>query len=111
MKKFLLSFILFLLPFVAAVVVEVFVLPVDFFTFRVWGGIEGGLIHRSLPGFWYPRMKVAKVEEGDLAHHTPCALKKANYWETDRYGYRKKDNPLSVPRIVIIGDSTPPEAR
>ena len=36
MKKFFFKSILFLVPFFVVIGIELFVLPIDFFTFRVW---------------------------------------------------------------------------
>jgi lysophospholipase L1-like esterase len=88
------------------VAVELFVLPVDFFTFRVWEALLIRKIHSILPGHFYPCMEVTKLESsGDLAHHTSFAIPKRVKWITDRYGYRKKDAEGMKPQVVIIGDS------
>lgn len=85
---------------------ELFVWPIDFFTFRVWEALLIKEFRSILPGHFYPRMKITKLETGgDLAHHTPFAIPKRVKWMTDRYGYRKKDSEGIRPRVVIIGDS------
>ena len=53
----------------------------------------------------YPNVKLFKVEEGDLGHHTKYADKKSVYWETDRHGYRIKAADREDFRIIIVGDS------
>lgn len=93
------------MPFIVALFIELFVLPIDHFTFRVW---ESLIVKRSfgiLKGPFYPNMSVNKIEEGDLAYYTPCAVKKDVKWTTDQYGYRKSYTPEIRHPIVIIGDS------
>jgi hypothetical protein len=97
---------LFFLPCVFVLSIELFVLPIDFFTFRVWEALVVREFRNLLPGRFYPNMKITKEEEGDLAHHTRFAVKKKVKWITDQYGYRKH-NPLNrhSHRIVIVGGS------
>jgi len=103
MKRFAIKLGLFLLPFILAVAVELFVLPIDFFTFRVWEAlrVEGGSL---TPGKFYPNMRVEKEEVGRYAHHTAYAVKKKVTWITDKYGYRKQNTDKKID-VVIIGDS------
>jgi alginate O-acetyltransferase complex protein AlgJ len=106
MKKSILKVLLFSAPFLFMVGIELFVLPIDFFTFRVWEALLIRKIHSILPGHFYPCMEVTKLESsGDLAHHTSFAIPKRVKWITDRYGYRKKDAEGMKPQVVIIGDS------
>lgn len=105
MKKFVLKFVLFLLPFSAAIGIELFILPIDIFTFRVWEAVEVMKYRRMFPGLLYPNMEITKIEEGDLAAHTRFAVKKKVKWLTDRYGYRKQNTDLEKHKIVIIGES------
>jgi len=108
---------LFLSPFILLWSVETFILPVNFFTFRVW---EALLVKRYLPdltlppddtlnpvaltGPFYPNMHIITDEVGGLAQGTPEAVKKRVEWWTDRYGYRKRDTSAR-PEVVIVGDS------
>ena len=85
--------------------VELFALPMNFFTFRVWEAIEVVKFHSSLLGPFYPNMHVSMVEEGDLGHHTKFAVKKKVEWQTDRYGYRKRNQDINKYNIVIVGGS------
>ena len=103
MKKFFLKLGLFLLPFIIVIAVELFVLPVDFFTFRVWEAIrvEGTSL---TPGKFYPCMHIEKEEVGRFAHHTKYEVKKKCTWITDQYGYRKAPTDKKI-NIVIVGDS------
>ncbi len=86
-----------------AAIVELFVLPIDFFCFRVWEAlnIQGTSINT---GHFYPNMEIEKQEEGWLVHNTKYAVKKDVKWITDIYGYRKR-NTDTIPEIVLIGDS------
>ena len=105
MKKFAFRFVLFLSPFILAIAIELFVLPIDFFTFRVWEAVLVKYFRKILPGPFYPNMKIEKIEEGDLGHHTIFAVEKKVVWEIDQYGYRKKNTDRSKHEIVIIGES------
>ena len=82
---------------------EMFILPINFFTFRTW---EALMVKEFLPGSFYPNMKISMIEAGgDLGRHTKFAVKKKVQWETDRYGYRKHDAGINRYQIVILGDS------
>jgi len=82
---------------------EMFILPINFFTFRTW---EALMVKEFLPGSFYPNMKISMIEAGgDLGRHTRFAVKKKVQWETDRYGYRKHDAGINRYQIVILGDS------
>jgi lysophospholipase L1-like esterase len=106
MKKFILKAFLFLCPFLLMIGIELFVLPVDFFTFRVWEALLIRKMQSIFPGHFYPRMELTKLETaGDLARHTPFAVSKKVKWVTDRYGFRKRDFEGMKPRVVVIGDS------
>ena len=91
-RKFILRFTLFLSPFLLFVGIEVFLLPVDRFTFRVWEALVVRKFELLLPGPFYPNMRVSKEEEGDLAHHTKFAQKRRVDWVTDTHGYRHKES-------------------
>lgn len=105
MKRFLLRLSIFLIPFFIVLYVELFILPIDFFTFRVWESLVVRRFRNILPGPFYPNMEISKTEEGDLAHHTPFAVKKEVQWLTDRYGFRKQNTDSGKYPIVIVGDS------
>lgn len=92
-------------PFVFLFGIELFLLPIDSFTFRVWEALIVRRFQILLPGPFYPNMEVTKKEEGDLAHHTKFALRREVKWITDTYGYRKKDAGQTKYEVVIIGDS------
>ena len=105
MKRFLFKLFLFLTPLMVAVCVELFVLPVDFFTFRVWEAVVVKKYRNLLPGRFYPNMKVTKIEDRDLSHHTPFSEKDEVTWILDRFGYRKQETGRRRHDVVIVGDS------
>ena len=105
MKKYLLKVALFFSPFALAIGIELFVLPIDFFTFRVWEAVAVKRNTLILRGPFYPKMELTKIEEGDLLHHTKFTYKRKAKWITDRYGFRKEDSGRSRYDIVVIGDS------
>ena len=105
MKKFLFKTFLFFLPFYLVLALELFVLPIDYFTFRPWEALVVRKIDWILKGPFYPNMKIHKIEEGDIAPHAAFAVKREVQWQTDRYGYRKRNTPIKRHEIVIVGDS------
>lgn len=104
-KSYPAKYLLFFLPFVAAVCLELFILPIHQFTFRVWESLTIKRSFSILKGQFYPNMEVKKQEEGDLAYYTRCAIKKDVRWITDKYGYRKANVTIKKHPIVIVGDS------
>jgi alginate O-acetyltransferase complex protein AlgJ len=103
MKKFLLKLVLFLSPFIIAQAVELFVLPIDFFTFRTWESLR--IMGSSLStGKFYPNFRLEKVEVGTLAKNSADAVRQKVTWITDHYGYRNT-KAWEKPDVVIIGDS------
>ncbi len=105
LKRPFARYFIFFLPLLAALAVELFVLPIDFFTFKVWEALLARNSFGILQGPFYPRMHIRKIEQGDLAHHTPYTTFKDSEWWTDRYGYRIKDDGRNSYDVVIIGDS------
>ncbi len=84
---------------------ELFILPIDSFTFRVSEALVVRKFRNILPGRFYPNMTLTKEEEGDLGHHTKYASKRAVQWITDSYGYRKKGSDRLKYEVVIVGQS------
>lgn len=84
---------------------ELFVLPIDFFTFRALEALVVRKFRKVLPGHFYPNMNLTKEEEGDLGYHTKYAIKRTVQWITDSYGYRKKGSDRLKYEVVIIGQS------
>jgi hypothetical protein len=105
LKNYPLKYLLLFLPFIAAVFIELFVLPIHQFTFRVWESLAVKRSFGILKGQFYPNMTVQKQEDGDLAYYTRCAIKKDVEWITDTYGYRKANSNVTYFPIVIVGDS------
>jgi alginate O-acetyltransferase complex protein AlgJ len=105
MKKFIFKLGLFLAPFLVALAAELFVLPVDFFTFRVQEALVVRKFRNILGGKFYPNRNLIKEEEGDLGHHTKYAFRRTVQWVTDSHGYRKKESGRSTYEVVIIGQS------
>lgn len=81
-------------------------LPKNAFTHRVWEALIVHQYHSLLPGPFYPKQKMSMEEQGDLAPYTRFSVKKRVTWETDRYGFRKKDSSNQDYDTVIVGDST-----
>lgn len=105
MKSHPVKYVLFFLPFVAALFLELFILPIHQFTFRVWESLAAKRSFGVLKGQFYPNLEVYKTEQGDLAYYTQCAIPKDVHWITDRYGYRKANTSVSKHPVVIVGDS------
>lgn len=89
----------------AAICLELFILPIHQFTFRVWESLAVKRSFGVLKGQFYPNMEVQKKEDGDLAYYTRCAIRKDVHWATDTYGYRKTNGTGEKHPIVIVGDS------
>ncbi len=83
---------------------ELFVLPIDFFTFRFYETLNVEYFTSWLNGPFYPNMHLEKIEEGDLSHNTPFAIKRKIITDTDKFGFRKKNTEKKAD-VVIIGDS------
>lgn len=106
MKRFFLRLLLFSSPFLLLIGIELFILPIDFFTFRGWEAIMVKEFHSILSGQFYPHIDMTKIEKGgDLDPHAPSAVPKRVKWITDHYGFRKKDIEGLKPEVVVIGDS------
>lgn len=104
-NKFIIRAMFFILPIIALYCVELFILPIDFFNFRVWESVIVRNFKPVLSGPFYPNQHIVKVEEGDLVPHTPFAVKKRAQWQTDKFGYRKNNTNDKKQEIIIIGDS------
>jgi len=104
-KKIPKAFLLTLSLIISIHIIELFVLPINFFTFRVWEALRVKKFHSLLPGPFYPNMTISMLEEGDLGHHTKLAVKKKVQRITDKYGYRNENENVDRYDIVVIGDS------
>lgn len=107
MKKYALKYLIFLLPFLAAIAVELFVLPIDFFTFRAWEALVKQYSVGVLKGPFYPNRTLIKTEEGgDLKPSAACKVRKKEVlWQTDAYGYRKAPSAIRHYPVIVVGDS------
>jgi hypothetical protein len=103
LKRFLLKFLIFASPILLLWIVEAFILPPDYFTYRLWESLQYA---SQVPhvGPFYPNTTIAMTEEGDLGHHTSKALLKHVIWKTDEWGFRN-DSFIPDPDILIVGDS------
>jgi alginate O-acetyltransferase complex protein AlgJ len=104
-KSLVRKFALLAAPFVALIAIELFVLPVDFFTFRVWEAVTMQYV-RPAEGIFYPGMHVVKDERADkLGFRDPHPRKVE--WFTDQYGFRNRPRVSEPARydIVLVGDS------
>ncbi|TAN85166.1 MAG: hypothetical protein EPN14_01380 [Gallionella sp.] len=97
-----------LLPFLLLLLAELFVLPIDFFTFRVW---EAALAEPyRYPGPFYPNLHVRKEREyGDryrLDSRSRVEAKPVE-WFTDAYGWRNRPEIEQQDKydVVVLGDS------
>lgn len=60
----------------------------------------------ALKGFFYPEVKIVKYEAANMMDmYRGRNVRRTNEWQTDRYGYRKKE-PYRFPiEIALVGDS------
>jgi alginate O-acetyltransferase complex protein AlgJ len=101
MKTLLRNSILFAAPFLLFLGIELFVLPIDAFTFRVW---EAATISGNfLKGAFLPFLHIEKIESGD--RRLPNGPTKRVEWFTDGFGYRNRLRPIARFDVVAIGDS------
>jgi len=98
-------------PFVAWVLLEAFILPLETFTFRPWEAVAN--VHFSwggnpqlLPGRNYPNVAVTKMSRGNLDFRDKPELKSVT-WANDRRGLRNRPrpDPKEGYEFVIFGDS------
>jgi len=105
MKGLLLKFLVLAAPFVALLGIELFVLPIDFFTFRAWEALVTKYF-RPADGIFYPNMHLIKTEHADKLGFSDPNPKRVE-WFTDQYGSRQRPREREPERydIVIVGDS------
>lgn len=99
---------LLLLPFLLLPLVELFVLPIDFFTFRVWEAALASPYRH--PGPYYPNLHVKKDKEyGDHYREGDPAKVQAKpvEWFTDAYGWRNRSEIAKLEKydVIVLGDS------
>ena len=106
LKKLLCRLTVLAMPFLIVVAVELFVLPLNYFTFRAWEALWVKEPNQWLPGPFYPEQTLSLIEEGDLAPRTSKSVLKKVTWETDKYGYRNSPfDSMSKLKVMLIGDS------
>ncbi len=105
MKSLVRKFALLAAPFAALIAIELFVLPVDFFTFRVWEALTIQYV-RPADGIFYPKMHVVKSEHADKLGFRDSNPRKVE-WFTDAHGFRNRPRAVEPERydIVVLGDS------
>lgn len=104
MKKIILKSILLFFPFAMVSIAEVFILPIDFFSFRAWEAVLP-FRYQTFDGAFYPNQKVVNWNAGDGDPRGPRTRLIDFY--TDKYGYRNRPRIEEPQRydIVTIGDS------
>jgi alginate O-acetyltransferase complex protein AlgJ len=102
MKKFLLMLLVFFVPVLVLMVVEVMI-PPNMFSFRPWEGLKYSTTVTTYCQF-YPNQSIEMDAVGDLAHHTDKAVHRTERWVTDKLGYRN-DAFIEQADVLIIGDS------
>lgn len=108
LRKLGLRAVLVLLPFLLLQLLELFVLPIDFFTFRVW---EAALATPyRYPGAFYPNLYVKKKKEYADRYRLgrPEWIEhKSVEWHTDGFGWRNRPavETASSYEAVVLGDS------
>jgi hypothetical protein len=105
MKTLALKFLALAAPFVALLALELFVLPIDFFTFRAWEALVTKY-ERPAEGIFYPNRHLIKDEHGDVNGFRDPQTRRVE-WFTDRHGFRQRPMVPEPDRydIVIVGDS------
>lgn len=96
---------------VSWILVELFILPIEFFSPRPYEALVAtDVIPKYQLGKFYPNQKLSMWEAGDRIGYVPVkSRKKFNYWETDSYGFRNRQDIVTQANddfdIVITGDS------
>ena len=105
MRTLLFKFLVLAAPFALMVAIELFVLPIDYFTFRSWEAFITKYA-RPVDGIFYPNMRLIKDERGDVLGFRDDNVKRVE-WITDRHGFRQRPRSPEPDRydIVIVGDS------
>jgi alginate O-acetyltransferase complex protein AlgJ len=102
MKKFSLKLLLFLLPALILMLIDL-LSPLNAFTFREWEALEFTYPYFSHSQF-YPDQKISMTEYGDRGRHTQFEIAKYTTWKTDAFGYRNSTF-IKDPDVLLIGDS------
>ena len=96
-----------LFPFLILQLLELFALPIDLFTFRVWEAVLADPYR--YPGGFYPNLHVKKAKEHGYYQRgdTKRDQGKQVEWFTDSYGWRNRPEIERKDKydIVVVGDS------
>jgi len=105
-NRFILRCSLFSLLTAVPLAIEVFILPADQFTFRVWEALATSWDRLELffHGPFYPNQSLKTTELGDLAYTSPHAVPKQVIWRTDAIGFRNT-RFVKQADVLLIGDS------
>lgn len=107
-RRIMAKVVLLIIPFALLELAELFILPIDTFTFRVW---EAALATPyRYPGGFYPNLHVRKSREYGSYYRSgdpSLVQKKPVEWFTDAYGWRNRPEIEKQDKydIVILGDS------
>ncbi len=104
-NQLLMKVIILISPFMLILALEMFVLPVDFFTFRVW---EAALAQPfRYPGPFYPNLHVIKKKEYGDRYRIGVHESKSAEWYIDSYGWRNRPEIEKMDHydIILTGDS------
>jgi len=101
-KTIVVRLALLFLPLALWQAVELFVLPIDYFTFRFWEALATNKVY-LLPGPFYPNFYLEKYSAGDHVFRGP--RKKLVRFQSDEYGQRNPPDTKETYEIVIVGDS------
>jgi hypothetical protein len=106
MVRYLVKLGFFLLPVLAVFLTELFVLPIDYFTFRCWEALVADSDVLGLSGPFYPNQHLIKQEAGDYLGFQDPGRRKAE-WYTDEFGFRNRPctRPVQQYDYVLVGDS------
>ena len=101
-EKILARLAILFAPLLAWQAIELFVLPIDHFTFRFWEALLVQKIH-LLPGPFYPNIDLEKYSAGDKVRQAPGT--KFVRFHSDEFGQRNPASPGDTYDIVFVGDS------
>ena len=104
LKKLLRRLLLLIIPIAAIMGIELFLIPMDFFTYRSWEAVTVKHFGECFPGPFYSNVSIERTELGDLAFRTRDAVPKKVAWKIDAHGYRNS-SASGAYDIVIVGDS------
>jgi hypothetical protein len=105
MKRLLIHALIFALPFVGILTVEIFFLPIDAFTFRHWEAMRNDSSYKFFEGPFYPSVRLEGKEHGSEGYGTSLGGYRYTVAETDRHGFRYSPSSFERFDVVIVGYS------